>query len=168
MCERLVGLPDVNVLAVDDQHDCPIVELLTAYANRADVLAALGNTMSGVVSRRGVVRVPDEAPARHRRLSSDQLSELVARYEDGATVYELGERFGLNRKTIAEVLRREGVRLRYRSIEPEDHGEVIRLYESGLSLVAVGEMFGVNAGTIRAILRQHDVPRRAVGTNQWK
>ncbi len=142
-------------------------ELLTAYANRTDVLADLENTMSGVVSRRGGVRVEPEAPARHRRLRPDQLAELAVRYEAGETVYELAERFGINRKTVGEILRSQGVRLRYRSIEPNDHAEVIRLYESGLSLVAVGEVFGVNAGTIRAILARHDVPRRAVGTNQW-
>lgn len=114
-----------------------VVELLTAYANRTDVLAALGNTISGVVGRRGDLRVPNEVPARHRRLSPDQLCELATQYEDGATVYELGERFGVHRNTVSEILKREGVRLRYRSIEPEDHPEVIRLYESGLSLVAV-------------------------------
>ncbi len=145
-----------------------LVELLTAYANRTDVLAALGKTMSGVASRRGDVRAPADVPARHRRLSPDQRAELVAQYQAGETVYELGERFGINRKTISEMLKREGVRLRYRSIEPEEHAEVIRLYESGFSLAAVGEVFGVNAGTIGAILAHNDVPRRAVGANQWR
>lgn len=143
------------------------VDLLTAYANRTPVLEALEKTMSGVVSRRGDVRVQKDVVPRRPRLSEARVVELVEGYESGETVYALAERFGVDRRTVSEVLKREGVRLRYRAIEPAEHSEVIRLYESGLSLASVGEMFGVQAGTIRAILKQHGVVRRVVGTNQW-
>ena len=37
-------------------------------------------------------------PGRIRRLEPDHIAQLVARYQAGATVYELGDQFGIDRK----------------------------------------------------------------------
>ncbi|WP_280377162.1 hypothetical protein [Nocardia wallacei] len=47
---------------------------------------------------------------RVRRLDDSQVQELIAGYEGGATVYELGDRFGIERRTVSEILRRHHVR----------------------------------------------------------
>jgi 20S proteasome alpha/beta subunit len=47
-------------------------------------------------------------------LDADQIQQLVERYEAGATVYELSERFDINCKTVATLLKRHGVTMRCR------------------------------------------------------
>lgn len=41
---------------------------------------------------------------RMRRLDDGQVRELIAGFEGGATVYELGDRFGIKRRTVSEIL----------------------------------------------------------------
>lgn len=139
------------------------VDLLTTYANRTSVLEKLSNTLSGVMDRLGDLRFEPEAPARHRRLTDEQVAELAARYESGETRVALAERFGVDKSTVSKLLKSAGVKMRYRAIDPDDHAEVIRLYESGMTQAEVGEVFGSGPNPIGAILRQHGVPRRRAG-----
>src|SRR5690349_11180356 len=39
-------------------------------------------------------------PRRARQLDADQVQELIAGYQAGATVYELGDRFSVERRTV--------------------------------------------------------------------
>jgi hypothetical protein len=68
---------------------------------------------------------------RQRRLTETQVSDLAARYEEGATVYELAAEFGCNRATVAERLKRAGISLRLQSPTDEVVDQMVILYESG-------------------------------------
>jgi DNA invertase Pin-like site-specific DNA recombinase len=48
-------------------------------------------------------------PRRAQQLDSEQVQRLIEGYEAGATVYELGERFGIVRQTVGKILKRHGV-----------------------------------------------------------
>jgi DNA-directed RNA polymerase specialized sigma24 family protein len=84
------------------------VELLERYSNRTNwfktVHRALGSqrSVADFVTHRDTLR----------RLSCEQVTALVAGYQAGATVYELAERFDINRKTVSEHLHRQGVEIR--------------------------------------------------------
>lgn len=47
-----------------------------------------------------------------RQLDARQIAQLIAGYRAGATVFELGERFGINRRTVGIILGRNAVRTR--------------------------------------------------------
>lgn len=47
-----------------------------------------------------------------RQLDAKQTRELIQGYRAGATVYELGERFGIERRTVSVILKRNGVQMR--------------------------------------------------------
>jgi hypothetical protein len=49
---------------------------------------------------------------RQRRLTGAQVAEMAAKYEEGATVYELAVEFGCHRATVAERLKKVGVAMR--------------------------------------------------------
>ena len=87
------------------------------------------------------------------RLSAAQLGRLVARYQSGATVYELAAEFSVERRTVAVQLKRQGVTLRRQSPTADEVDEMIRLYRSGLSLAAVGLHLGFVARTVQRYLR---------------
>jgi hypothetical protein len=47
------------------------------------------------------------------------MQKLIAGYQAGATVYQLGERFGIERRTVSEILHRHRIPMRRR--EPGVH-----------------------------------------------
>jgi len=94
-------------------------------------------------------------PIRQRqiRLTETLTIELVARYKQGATIYELAKDFDCNRHTVAIRLKKAGVRMRHSSPNKEEIEQMVRLYESGMSLAKVSEQIGYSPGTIHHYLR---------------
>jgi DNA invertase Pin-like site-specific DNA recombinase len=99
-------------------------------------------------------------PERAKQLDADQVQELIAGYEAGATVYELGERFGISRQTVGKILRRHEVPMRGRGLSPEQVDEAVRLYEGGWSLARVGNHLAVDPTTVLNRLRERGVSTR--------
>jgi DNA-binding CsgD family transcriptional regulator len=127
-----------------------------------------GRDLGRLLARRPTVghvppaQQPTPRPQRQLRASSELISQMVAEYRAGATTYQLADRHGLNRNTVAKHLRAAGLRLRVDGLTPDQAVEACRLYETGLSLAAVGERFGVTANPIAAALQQAGVNRRAI------
>lgn len=106
---------------------------------------------------------PRTVPKRARRLNAVQLAGLTASYEGGATVYDLADRFGIDRRTVSLCLKRMGVSLRGQSPSDDAVNEMVRLYEEGLSLAAVGSVLGVSAKTVHTWIRRRGVTTRPQG-----
>jgi hypothetical protein len=51
-------------------------------------------------------------------LEASEITELIKAYEAGATTYALAEKWGVDRRTVSDHLRRAGVRRPYRRIDP--------------------------------------------------
>lgn len=99
-------------------------------------------------------------PRRARQLDADQVQELIAGYQAGATVYELGARFGIERRTVSNILKRHDVPMRRRGLCPEQIDDAIHLYNLGWSLARVGVHLGVDHTTVLTKLRERGVPTR--------
>ncbi len=97
---------------------------------------------------------------RQRRLTKAQVIEMAARYEEGATVYELAADFGCNRTTVAARLKKAGVTMRQQSPVSELIDSMVGLYESGLSLAEVGDRVGTSPGTVHRYIRMRGVQMR--------
>jgi hypothetical protein len=83
-------------------------------------------------------------PGTPKRLEASEVQALIAGYQSGATVYQLGERFGIDRRTVSEILHREGVPMRRRGLSSNQVDEAVRLYEEGWSLARIGGRMGVD------------------------
>lgn len=105
------------------------------------------------------VRRPKARKPLHR-LNPDEIQELVARYSAGETMVELGERYGINRRTVSIHLQQSGIPSRHRTMDDYKITRCIELYQAGLSLVAVGEQLGVDQATVRRALLSAGVSRR--------
>lgn len=81
-------------------------------------------------------------------------------YRAGATVYELGDRFGVERRTVNAILRRHAVRMRRQPLGPEQIDEAARLYVAGWSLAQIGEVLDVTARTVQVRLRERGLRMR--------
>ncbi|REE94739.1 helix-turn-helix domain-containing protein [Thermomonospora umbrina] len=108
-------------------------------------------------------RPPRDLPGRAKQLKDQEALEVVAAYEAGASVYELGRRFHVHRTTISKILKRHGVSMRMTGMTPEQINEAVRLYQDGWSLARIGERMGVGDMTVRSRLLERGVrmrPRR--------
>jgi DNA-directed RNA polymerase specialized sigma24 family protein len=95
---------------------------------------------------RSVVR---RKPRRARQLGEEQVRQLIEGYEDGAAIAKLGDRFGIDRRTVSVILKRHGVTMRQRGLSPEQVAEAARLRAEGWTLARIGERLGVGATTVR-------------------
>lgn len=115
-------------------------------------------------------------PGRQRLLAAADEPPIAAAYRNGATLAELGQRYGVAKTTIRRALHRQGVELRAagtphplderRKLSDEQRADVARLYVEELwSLRQLAQQFGVERTTIRRILRRLNVPARPAGAN---
>lgn len=96
-------------------------------------------------------------------LSPAQVDKLVALYEAGATLVELGERFSIHRRTAAAHLLRRSVPIRRRGLDECHLAEAVELYDGGLTLLEVGLRFGVSQQAVRRALEAQGVAIRPSG-----
>ncbi|TVT14133.1 hypothetical protein FNH06_38145 [Amycolatopsis acidiphila] len=88
------------------------------------------------------------------------MHELIAGYRSGATVHALGDRFGIDRRTVTTILRRYGAPIRPRGLTPDQVDDAIHLYSLGWSLARIGARMDVTADTVRKRLLEHGVTMR--------
>ena len=89
-----------------------------------------------------------------RRLTADQIAELVDRYRSGKTMKELASEFGIHRTTVSSHLTEQGVPIRRGGLDQEQTAEALQLHEEGWSSGRLGEKFDVSADTVLDVLRR--------------
>ncbi len=99
-------------------------------------------------------------PGTTRQLDSQQVQELIAGYQAGATVYQLGEQFGIDRRTVSKILHRHDVPMRRRGLSPDQIDESVQLYGEGWSLARIAARIAVDPTTVLARLRERGVRMR--------
>ncbi|ANN15136.1 hypothetical protein SD37_05310 [Amycolatopsis orientalis] len=137
------------------------MDLGGAYYNTKTQVEALETLLRKLPDRAAPAPPVDRPkPRRARQLDADQVQELIAGYQTGATVYELGARFGIERRTVSNILHRHGVPMRRRSLSAEQIDNAVHLYNLGWSLARVGDHLGVNHTTVLNKLRERGIPTR--------
>jgi hypothetical protein len=118
------------------------------------------NAISGESSPLPTLPANRPKPRRARQLDQHQVQTLIQGYAAGATTYELGDRFGVDRRTVSAILRLHDVPMRRRGLSPSHVDEAIHLYRLGWSLARVGEHLDVDPTTVRNRLQERGVRTR--------
>jgi hypothetical protein len=138
------------------------VEVEEAYYNPKDQVKALEQLRDKLPNLDTLL--PETAkrdrPRRARQLDAEQIQELIAGYQSGSTVYELGARFGIERRTVSNILHRNDVPMRRCGLSPEQVDHAIHLYNLGWSLARVGDHLDVDHTTVLTKLRERGIPTR--------
>ena len=140
----------------DRNRPLTCLELLGRYSNRRNWVKTVHRALD---SRRTVTESPT-LRGTVRRLVPDEVTALVHGYRAGATVYELAERFGINRKTVALHLHRKGVNMRRQGLADAQVSAAAVKYRDGESLDTIGEHLGVDSTTVWRALVKAGVPMR--------
>ena len=89
---------------------------------------------------------------RVRRLSDQEAEELVEAYREGDSVYALGRRFGIHRRTVSEHLKRAGVPTRSvkeRTLSPEQVAKAVQLRQERMSLARIATAIGTTEYAVK-------------------
>jgi hypothetical protein len=100
-------------------------------------------------------------PGTARQLDVEQTQELIAAYRAGSTVYQLGDQFGIDRRTVGKILTRNGVQTKHPGLTAVDIDHAAQLYVDGWSLARIGERLGVTATTVHRRLLERSVTMRS-------
>jgi helix-turn-helix protein len=103
---------------------------------------------------------PLERTRSAKHLNPAETEHLIAGYQAGATLRELGAWFGIHPATAGSVLKRNGVQRRRTGLSAEQQVEAERLYATGQSLRRIGDRFGVDGETVRRVLIGRGTPIR--------
>lgn len=107
-------------------------------------------------------------PGRIRHLEPDHIEKLLARYQAGATVYELGDQFGIDRKTVSRTLRRHHIPMRRTSLRPDQVDQVARLYKEGWSTAEIAEHLNTHQRTVQRRLAAKDITMHGTNRRRFK
>ncbi|WP_349902120.1 helix-turn-helix domain-containing protein [Parafrigoribacterium humi] len=89
-----------------------------------------------------------------KHLSAIEIDQMVHDYQTGVgSLYDLADIYGVHRTTIAQHLKRRGVRVGKLPLEQPEIEQARTLHKQGLSLNAIGRELRRDPKTVRAALR---------------
>lgn len=92
------------------------------------------------------------------------MDRVIADYQAGATLMELGAKYGVSYMTIQRRLVDCGVHIRPRTNKIDrDTPSIAAAYRAGATIVEIAAQFGCSTATIYTALRAADVPMRPRG-----
>jgi DNA-binding CsgD family transcriptional regulator len=146
------------------------VEVLGSYSNPS-LISRIGIILASQTHHHASDRLSiiSRNPARQAqvRLSADEIAELVAAYEAGATQQELATQFQIHRGTVAAHLDRAGITNRRGAMTPEQVTDAIDLYTQGWSLASIGNHFGLYPTSIYYWLKKEGLLLRPRAGWKW-
>ncbi len=106
----------------------------------------------------------DRHPDRHqaRRLTDSEVEELVTDFQNGATITQLVDSFGVHRTTVMAHLRRSGVP-RLGEWSPAQVAQAANRYQEGETLDDIAATLGVDPRTVGRQLRRAGAALRPSG-----
>ncbi|GEM_PF-3141185 len=99
---------------------------------------------------------------RPSKISDETVKKFVELYEEGWTIKEISERYGVYRTTVSKKLKEKGLKLRRRGrkISLNMIMKWVGLYEEGLTQKEIAEMYDVCQGTVSNKLREQGIKGR--------
>ena len=87
---------------------------------------------------------------RARRLTSNEIDDLLVEYVNGERVLDLASRFGVSKSTVLHRVAAAGLPMRSkaRGWSSDDLQVAVELYRGGASLASVGDHFSIGSTTV--------------------
>lgn len=105
---------------------------------------------------------PDTVRQLQRRLTTDEIDELLEAYVAGEPIRDIAARHGIHRTTVIGHVTRRGLPRRSdHSWSDQELQTAADLYAAGQSLATVGRDVGIDAATVANRFRRAGVPIRA-------
>jgi DNA invertase Pin-like site-specific DNA recombinase len=89
------------------------------------------------------------------RFGSDELAQLVARYQAGEMSTALARECGIAKSTFLRLLAEHGIDARPRGLTPAKEKEILRLRKTGMIIRDIAKRVGCSYDTARKFLLEH-------------
>lgn len=130
-----------------------------ASSKQAVQVRRLSAELSDVL--RQVRQQEDRRPRRgQRRLTAEQVTQLVGEYQAGRRVKDLAASWRVHRDTISRLLRDAGVEPRFEGITAVQVSEAVQLYEDGWSIRRLAAQYDRSYELVRRALLRAGVELR--------
>ena len=95
-------------------------------------------------------------------LSTEEISQIIVKYQNGRTTYELAAEYGCNRKAISHNLKKHGIQPYKDKVSAKlDTEQVLALYANMHTVAQIAEQLHVSPSTIQRILWKNGVTLRS-------
>jgi hypothetical protein len=122
--------------------------------------ADLRKSINASPTRPPLLRQNDQKPRAKRFLTSQEITDIIHRYEVGDTTQQIATHCSISKARVATILGEQGITIRRQGLNDEQVREAATLYAAGNSLAQIGARFDVSHTTVAAALRRHGVQLR--------
>ncbi len=140
-----------------------LVEAIGTYSNRGHLckkMAELRNRINETPVRPPLLHQNDSKPRSKRFLTAKDITDIARRYEAGDITQQIGNRYGISKTRVANVLREQDVAIRRQGLNDRQVDEAATLYTAGKSLAWLGARYGVSHATVATALRRQGLQLR--------
>ena len=132
------------------------MDLLATYSKLDSVQKALRRALAVPLAEGASQRRPAQRVHRlERRLTGDEVAELVDLYRGGTPLAQICETYNMAAPSVRRHVSDAGYPLRAPKMTCEQEQRAIQLYATGLSLAKVGAELGFHPTAINGVLRRH-------------
>ena len=101
---------------------------------------------------------------KQKRLSDEEIRQVVERYSAGASTYELADEFGCHRSTISRTLKKCGIKVTHNCADRNALVEkILELYAEFMKPEDIGKVIDLHTSTVLKILHENGVRIRSSG-----
>jgi hypothetical protein len=111
-------------------------------------------------TRPPLLRQNDQKPSSKRFLTTQDITDIIHRYEAGDTTQQIATHCSISKTRVATILREQGITIRRQGLNDEQVREAGTLYAAGNSLAQLGARFDVSHTTVAAALGQQGIQLR--------
>lgn len=114
-------------------------------------------------------REPTQVPAEYQvhrlseRLGTEQIAEIVRRYEAGESATKLAKEYGIAPSALLRLLRERNVVVRRTKLSAEQDETLGREYAAGATMAELEQKYRLSHNTVHRALRRVGVEMRAIG-----
>lgn len=102
------------------------------------------------------------AESKYRFVTGNETEQILNLYQQGLSASEVGRRVGRPLRTVTDVLRRNGVKIRKHTPTSDDTiAKMVSLYESGQSCAEIAKELGVSSSNVGKHLQGAGITMRS-------
>ena len=95
-----------------------------------------------------------------RRLTDEQVAEMVGLYESGVGTPALCKQFGISKPSVLELLHDRGVQMRRQPLTKAQRTRAVAPYEEGFAIKPIAAELGSSFGAVHRVLKAESVRLR--------
>jgi DNA-binding transcriptional regulator LsrR (DeoR family) len=102
-----------------------------------------------------------------KKLSNENISEIINLYQSGITPKEIGEKFQIYNNSVTRILKKHGVeRNQLEKVSQETCDLIIKEYTNGISSTIIANKLNINDSTVCRILKRNNIKIRPPEINK--